>query len=185
MKLPPFPVDFLSRSDEVVGEALLGWWIGFQLERRGFDVSNLPQDLAERVTAATQPLESDEVRNMPLARALSLSARGEFARAGKMLRQIVLNGANDLVRDQAADLGRKIRKQRREYSKRGNAKKALESTRRREKWRSKGVPIRVKNPHKSNAWLAKEIARLTGDNPNSIRVAIPSMGLSKKTAKKT
>jgi hypothetical protein len=183
--IPPFPVELLARPDEAVGKALLGWWIGFQLERAGFDAKKLPREVAERLVEATQRLERDDIGTMPLARAVSLAASGEFERAGRMFRQIILDGGNQQVRDQAAAFGLKIRAQRREYSRKGNANKILDASARREKWRAAGTPIRAKNPGESDSWLARQIARLTGDNANSIRAAIPSLGLGKKTTQKS
>jgi hypothetical protein len=183
VRLPPLPVDLLSRSDEALGKTLLGWWIGWQFEILGFDVRNIPRDLAERLVAATQSLEVDELGSMPTARALALAAKGEFARAGKVLRQIISDGAVDQLQEQAAKLGRRIRSETRKHFSTANAERMAAATEARETWRRAGEKIRAKHPQKSNVWLARKIAEVTKGNANSIRAAIPEIGLAKKRQK--
>jgi hypothetical protein len=168
-------------DDEALGKALLACWMGDQLESQGIDLRQIPRAAAERLVEATLPLERDDVEMMPYARALSLVTQGEYARGGKVFRDAVSAEAVRANEAGAAKLGTRIRKQRREYSKKGNEKRAADAERKRQEWLKIGKPLRAKHPDKSNSWLAAEIAKkFPGTKKSSIRVAIPSLGLSRQ-----
>jgi hypothetical protein len=81
-----------------------------------------------------------------------------------------------------AALGEKTRAQRRTYSELGNANKKKQAEEKKAAWLAIGTPLRARHPNKSDAWLAREIAR----NPearasaSTIRQALPT-SLKKKT----
>jgi hypothetical protein len=85
----------------------------------------------------------------------------------------------DLVGSNAA-FGDSVRSQRRRYSADGNAAKKELAERRRQTWSKIGNPLRQRNPEKPDSWLAQQIADASGDNFQTIRAAIRSLGLQKK-----
>lgn len=183
MSLPPFP-DLSTRSDDEAGKALLGWWIGYQLEARGVPIlagQRIPRQLGQRCAEATKRLESDDLHDIPLTTALRWAASGEFQRAGKLLKELVLSEGQQIVIERLAQLGSRVRTQRRRYSRLGNDEKRRAAEEKAARWREIGKPLRTKNPGKSNSWLAEQIAtKSPGDKVSTIRAALPKLGLSKK-----
>jgi hypothetical protein len=178
------PLSHLStRPDEVVGQALLGNWIVMHAELRGIRASKptkVPADFAEAIGWATAAFEMDELKHMPVARALSLAANGKFERAGRLIREVMEREGEQAIQRQLAAIGARARAQRKDFSERGNASKKATVTQNHSKWLSIGKRLRDKHPHKSNAWLAKEIARESGHKESTIRAALPKLGLQRK-----
>jgi hypothetical protein len=180
--LAGFPADFLERPDAEVGQLLLQLWTAFQLERRGVLNFSMKMGLAKDCVKATQSLETDNIDNMPLTKAMNLASRGELARAGRMLKELITKGAHEIVLQRRAELGSKIRSQRRQYSKQGNAAKKKRAAEKHATWIEIGKILREQHPAKSDKWLAAEIARKTGDKAATIRAALADLGLSINTA---
>ena len=80
----------------------------------------------------------------------------------------------------SAALGHRVNAQRRALPEQGNKAKKKAALAREQKWKAVGGPLRAKHPDKSDYWLAEMIARETGDNKSTIRVAIPRLSLAKK-----
>jgi len=97
MTLPAFPPEFLDLPDEELGGRLLAWWIAYQAEERGIPIDAITEDVAERIRAASVDMNIDSAAHVSLEKALRLAAGGDFARAGKLLRQRMLDGAQQEV----------------------------------------------------------------------------------------
>ena len=173
MTLPPLSSDLLKQSDEIAGRELYDRWIRFQAEKY-----RVPITLAGAgIAAATASMDTDRIDNIALVKALSLAANGDFARAGKLIKEYVLSLGQREVLERRAKLGTRIRKRSREAAKRLNDSKSKAKADKEHRWREIGEPIRAKHPWKSNSWLAEQIAKKTGDKMQTVRKAIPRLGL--------
>lgn len=176
MTLLPLFCDLLEQSDEAAGRELYDRWAGFQAEKH-----RVPLGLAAAgIATATASMDTDHIDRMALVKALSLAAKGDFARAGKLIKEYVLSSAQRDVLERRAKLGARIRKRSREAAKRLNNSKSKDKADREHRWRESGEPIRAKHPGRSNSWLAEQIAKKTGDKMQTIRKAIPRLGLGPK-----
>ena len=179
------PARFLVMSDEDYAKASLGWFMAIHAERHGLDVrkaADIPPEFAESVRISVAASETDGVEDMAWVKALSLAAAGQWDRAGKLLRQFVVNAAKTTRQQELAQLGGKVRKQRRKYSEQGNATKKAAAKKDRSEWLKVGEPLRRDYPTRSDSWLAQKISALTGANASTIRAALGELGLKKKPA---
>jgi len=210
MSIPPLPEDILSWSDDAAGRALGECWSQYQAQKNGVrmtpfaaplvdiwllvalvgpvaaaaSLAHIEQAIAaaarQAIDTATSQMRTDEVRKLPLVKALRLAAKGKFERAGKMLKQIIDDRARQIRTERSAELGARVRTQRRKYSKRGNDSKKREAERKAQRWLEIGQALRAKNPEKSDSWLAAQIAAKTGDKKSTIRAAIPRLDLGRR-----
>jgi hypothetical protein len=178
---PALPEDILERPDVEVGHLLLQLWTAFQLEQRDVLNFSMRMGLAKDCVKATQSLETDDLNKMALVKALGLASRGEVQRAGHVFKQLILNGGREILLQRRAELGSRIRSQRRRYSQQGNDAKKKHAAEKRGGWLTIGKSLREQHPTKSDKWPAVEIAKKTGDKAATIRAALADLGLSINT----
>lgn len=97
MAVPTFPPDALKMPDDELGGLLLGYFIAVQADDAGIPIDQIPQEFAERVRQHVLTAESRTARNAAVALALHKAASGDFATAGKLLREHMGSGAADIV----------------------------------------------------------------------------------------
>ena len=124
------PDDILSRSDDAAGRALLECWVQYQAEKTGVHLtpfaapwmaslvatvgpaiatamsSRIEQAIRQAIVAATTRMETDDIKKMPVVTALKLAAKGEFARAGGILKQRIGAAGPRIVTDWLAEVGK-------------------------------------------------------------------------------
>jgi hypothetical protein len=187
--LKPFPAErLLSETDETIGITLQAYWMGFQAEKRGIDPRRLSLDLrhiAERIVEATQALETDSIATSNLVKALNLACHGEWARAGKIARELLIDASFQAKLQELADAGASYLKRQRISAEKGVKIRREVSEAQRLEWGTIGRQLREKHPEWSNSELARQIVKhLTVKIPvNTIRVSIPELGLSKAPPK--
>ena len=101
--LPPFPTEeHFKQTDDELGRDLLAWWIAYNAERKGLDPYNLPLNIQERIVLNSMPMDGDSVVSAGVEKAIKRAAKGEYAKAGAMIRELSVNGIIDRVyRDEA------------------------------------------------------------------------------------
>ena len=97
MAVPPFPPDALKMPDDELGGLLLGYFIAVQADDAGIPIDQIPDEFAERVRQHVLTAESRTARNAAVALALHKAASGDFATAGKLLREHMSSGAADMA----------------------------------------------------------------------------------------
>lgn len=181
----PLVSALLHESDEVLSKQLLELWISYQAARRGVK-GEIPPEVREAIISATRSMDTDETRNMAVAKALSTAARGEFARSGKLLRQLMLEGAvsiNLLTElERQAEVGRRFRERQKESARRLGRLRKEESAHIHERWYAAAVELREKNPHLSNNDIAKKLEQRGLGRQSTIRQALPKLGLGPRGA---
>ena len=179
--LKPFPVGSIAQcSDERAGKILLGYWIGFQAELRGIDPATVPRNWAETLVSASRQLDTDELQTLPVTKAVRLASDGEWTRAGKLLRQIIDDGAIAAQNSKFARAHIRFYEKQRVSANRGTKVRLENANTARRNWLMIGGPLRKAHPMWSAARLATEIARKTGNNATTIRLALPSLNLSRR-----
>jgi hypothetical protein len=187
MKLELLSAQILAgESDEVIGKLLVGTWIAFQAELHGIDDPvHPPPEFSEQVVRLSQAMDTDDVDNIPLTKALILGCSGHWARAGKLIRQITKGGAQQIQTLRLAEAGSKLKIRNRRASARGAQSRSSDAREDRQRWREVGEPLRAKHPTWSNTRLAIEI----GNHPSvkakahTIRKALPNLDLSRRSKK--
>lgn len=187
MSWNPFSVEVLrDGSDEEIGKLLIGTWIYFQAEERGIDEpANPPPEFSALVVKLSRELDTDDLTKIPLAKALVLGCSGEWARAGAIVRGLVMKGGLQIQITQLAQLGRGLKVRQRRAAGLGAVRRSRGAKEDRNLWRKVGGPLRDKHPNWSNSRLATEICRHSSVKAmvNTVRLALPGLGLSVKPKK--
>ena len=93
MRVPPLPIESLDKSDELLGQDLLDWWIAGVLEANEIDPYTAPLEIQESVVRETMKLDSDNAEIIALEKAIIKAASFEYAKAGALLRGFMGNGS--------------------------------------------------------------------------------------------
>ncbi len=187
MKWDSFPLDvLLYGSDEEVGKALRDTWIKFQAEKCGIDdPANPPPEFSEQVVRLSQEMDTDDVAHIPLVKAQIIACAGDYARAGKIARDLMRTGAIQIQNGRLANVAREYKARQRRAAVRATEGSSRAAQEARNLWRKLGAPLRAKHPTWSDSRLATEIGRRPGvkAKTHTIRMALPSLGLSSKPKK--
>ncbi|MBW8312590.1 MAG: hypothetical protein K0M64_11225 [Rhizobium sp.] len=89
----------LALDDDSLGRQLARTWIEFQAERKGITKERIDQGLIDKILTASTGIDSSRPEAAALESAIRKAARGEFRRAGLMLRVYATDGANIIVRN--------------------------------------------------------------------------------------
>lgn len=151
----PLPDDFQQRTDEELGRWLVASWGAFQAERVGIPRSAISPEWIEALIRATVADEVDSVEHAALDSALRKACNGKFERAGAMLRAIVQDGAIEIVKDDLARTGARVRKPFAE----SNHERSAESSKREEAWQARAADLWAMPQHakKNNSDIARLI----------------------------
>jgi hypothetical protein len=95
--VPPFPADIKQYSDEELGKMLLDKLIGVEAERRGIPIDRVPKQFADKVIRALPRAEVSSAIRAPLEKAVHKLAKGDFAAAGRLIREHLVDGAERLL----------------------------------------------------------------------------------------
>lgn len=115
----------LSKSDRELGEWLVASWLGFQAEKAGIPVGNIPLEWATSIIEVSSNMDSDSVENAVLESVFRKACNGDYETAGRMLRAHMHDGAFSIVVEQYAQDGLMVRAGRRKGGKRTGASKSV------------------------------------------------------------
>jgi hypothetical protein len=105
MDLLPFPADALEHSDYELGGLLLAWWVMAESHNAGLPTDNIPEEFAERVRQRVLTLETQTAKDAPVEKALHKAAGGDFNAAGKILREHLKRGADQIIAEKYVPIG--------------------------------------------------------------------------------
>jgi hypothetical protein len=95
--LAPFTEEDLNQPDDKLGQDLLDYWIAANVQKMGLDPWDVPVEIQEQIVSNTKFVDSEKVSQSGLEKAIKKAAWGDYARAGAMLRELVVAGAVTLV----------------------------------------------------------------------------------------
>ncbi|MBW8366796.1 MAG: hypothetical protein K0M70_02930 [Arenimonas sp.] len=105
MGMEPLSQIDLDNSDEELGRWLAVTWLGYQAEKAGIPIDQIPEDWAASVVEASSQIDSENMKNAGLESAFRKAFSGEYESAGRMLRSYVLAGAHTQVLEKYAERG--------------------------------------------------------------------------------
>lgn len=112
--------------DETLGRFLLGVRVIAEADRYGIHPQEIPEELATDWVKGIADQEADNVADIPLEKALRAAANGEFAKAGRIFRAFMWDGAQRMVDKKFAVVGVKRTRQASEFGRRGSAENKAE-----------------------------------------------------------
>ena len=107
--IPLFKENWLSLSDEQLGVHLLSCWIAHQAEKMQATSFNDIVEKSEMIVSDIARIDTDNIKNIPIEKALKLVASGNSSRGGALFREYLLGGAQDLNTQLLAKKGEKFR----------------------------------------------------------------------------
>ena len=165
-------IDQKNRSNEELGAALLLSWIRDQARTRGVAESDISEALADQIVREIPNVETNTAATTALEKALHKAADGDFAAAGKLVREYTMLGAKSMVDEKYAGAGIRRTVQASRFGERGanesrrkgqeNRNKVLQAARTLiERWKSSRMPT-VRE-------LAPKLAEITGLSETAVR----------------
>jgi hypothetical protein len=159
-----YPDGILDKPDEEAGRILLENRVLHELAKLGITKHSdayAREFAAVRVIRASRDLDSRDADNsgmQALFRAISLAARGEFARAGRSYKQILREGAYQITLQMKAELAESAQQRRLEVTRKATAAAEQQAAERHEEWMPIARELREKNPRLSISELARRVA---------------------------
>ena len=101
----PFSAEDLEQTDEQLGWQLVATWVGHHAIKAGFNPHEIPPQWAEKLIAETAKMDSDSVSNAALESMFRKACAGDMTTAGKMLRDYLQRGAQEMVNQKYANIG--------------------------------------------------------------------------------
>lgn len=101
---PMSDADF-NKPDDELGRLLFDTWCAYQAEQHGVPLDAVSDEWIALIRAKSLEMDSDRADHAPLESALRKAARGDFAAAGKILRDYMLSGARAMVDEKYASIG--------------------------------------------------------------------------------
>ena len=101
---PMSDADF-NKPDDELGHWLFETWCAYQAEQHGVPLDAVSDEWIALIRAKSLEMDSDSTENAPLESAFRKAAKGDFAGAGKMLRDYMLSGARAMVAEKYASIG--------------------------------------------------------------------------------
>jgi hypothetical protein len=129
--------------------------------------------LRAKALKAAARLEFDQLDNLAPGKALGWTAKGEHARAGRLLEQ-------HYAQQKLLEKGQRASTRAQTAVKRLNQERRQTADEKQKKWRDIAAQLRRMNPLKSDRWLAAKVAAQTGDPASTIRKALSKSGASRK-----
>jgi hypothetical protein len=104
---PAFPmtIEDFAKSDEELGRWLFDSWCTYQAEAHGVALEHASDEWVAFIRTKTLEMDTDKVEDVALESAIRKAARGRFGEAGKMLRDLMFNGAHAEVAKKYAPIG--------------------------------------------------------------------------------
>lgn len=173
MGLAPFPVEYLDLPDDQLGMHVFDWWACYQAERRGIPPSEVTKEMVEEIRVATVGMDSNDVRVIPLEKALRRVAIGDAAGGGKLFRALMHDGAVTMTLDGLADQAILRKRQVSEWAKKGNVKRRKYEAADRKRWRElAAAPDMKRFSKKRKAEIIAQREGLPREASESIRKAL-------------
>lgn len=181
LALLALPANWMELSDEELGDSILPAWLAFQAEKAGMPHEARTQTWARQLIAATAAIDSDSVPHAPLESMIRKACRGDFAKAGKMLREIMLARAERIVADKYAPAGIKQAVGRKRAGRKTAAKSKAVAASEHAKWADLARTLIADGTAPHN--VASIVARRVGASPRTIRNALQRSGVLIKKRK--
>jgi len=95
----------LDKPDDELGHWLFETWCAYHAEQHGVPLDAVSDEWIAVIRAKSLEMDSDSTENAPIESAFRKAAKGDFAAAGRMLRDYVLSGAYARVAKKYAPIG--------------------------------------------------------------------------------
>lgn len=172
----------LSKTDDEIGQWMVAAWVGMQAEKAGIPLSRIPEVWATSLVAETAKMDSDSVENAALESAFRKACSGDYEVAGRMLREYVMAGAEDLAKDRLVGESLPILRGRRKGSPKGGATNKAKAG----KWQQECVEASRKMLADGRAQheLAGILSQQFGKTPTQVRNVLQEAGVMHRRARK-
>lgn len=107
MNIEMFPLEWLELPDDELGYHLLALWAGAQAAKRNIPIHDMTFDFVEAIRSQSLKMDTDNVEQVALEKAIKLIAGGEPARGGKLFREHMKKGATFIAALDEAVTGRR------------------------------------------------------------------------------
>jgi hypothetical protein len=87
MNIEMFPLEGLELPDDELGYHLLAFWAGYHAEKQNIPIHDITFDFVEAIRSQSLKMDTDNVEQVALEKAIKLIAGGEPARGGKLFRE--------------------------------------------------------------------------------------------------
>jgi hypothetical protein len=91
--LPPFPIEALELNDLELGAQVLAWFVFVRAVELGKSLEDITEEFSEEIRKNILKLESSRAEDAAFEKALHKSASGDYVKAGKLMREILKDGA--------------------------------------------------------------------------------------------
>ena len=102
-----FPLEWLELPDDELGYHLLALWAGYHAEKNNIPIHDMTFDFVEAIRTQSLKMDTDNVEQVTLEKAIKLIAGGEPARGGKLFREHMKKGATFIAALDEAVTGRR------------------------------------------------------------------------------
>ena len=110
MNIEMFPLEWLELPDDELGSHLLVLYAGYHAEKKNIPTylfTDFVDDFVEAIRSQTLKMDTDNVEQVALEKAIKLIAGGEPARGGKLFREHMKKGATFIAALDEAVTGRR------------------------------------------------------------------------------
>lgn len=107
MNIEMFPLEWLELPDDELGYHLLAFWAGYHAEKQNIPIHDITFDFVEAIRSQSLKMDTDNVEQVTLEKAIKLIAGGEPARGGKLFREHMKKGATFIAALDEAVTGRR------------------------------------------------------------------------------
>ena len=97
MHIPPLSADDLEKPDSELGRHFGDLFIFAEAANRGMGLDSIPEGFGASLLPALASIEADNARLAPVALALRKYVVGDFEAAGRLIREYLTDGAENLA----------------------------------------------------------------------------------------
>lgn len=164
-----------------LGLFVLGLFVIDQASVQGIPDDQITEEFAEQVRQHVLTLEASSAKDVALEKALHKAANGDFIAAGKLLRELLLQGGHDKVKEKYAVIGLQRIAQCSDFGKRGIESRTALSNKNRQIVLDAAKEILSDRKRKpSDRKLASLVSKKTDINFHTVRGHIRNLKNDKK-----